>query len=108
MSLSSSAKDLIERAAANGALNYLKLLAGVMSVATKNSESRLQLRELLKDPAVAKCVALAEQPGLQTRLFTAAARLGSSHILLFLAWFWVRRGGLRMKVQQPGRPRRKG
>jgi len=107
-SLSDNARFLIEQAAANGALNYLKLLAGVVTVAGRNSSGRAQLRDLLKDPAVAACTALAKQPGLQTRLFTAAARLGQSDLLLLLGWFWVRRGGLQMKVRRPSRPQREG
>lgn len=107
-SLSDDARFLIEQAAANGALNYLKLLTGVITVAGRNSSGRAQLRDLLNDPAVAICITLAKQPGLQTRLFTAAARLGQTDLLLLLGWFWVRRGGLQMKVRRPSRPRREG
>lgn len=110
--LSGNAHNQIVKAAADGVLNYLKLLSGVMAVVGRRSTNRALLRQLLAEPSVFAATSRATQPGLQNRIFCAAAHHGRSHLLLLLGWLWVRMGRLEMTVERPprivGRNRRNG
>jgi hypothetical protein len=101
--LSDSAHNGIAQAAANGVLNYLKLLSGVMAAVGRPGTNRAQLRQLLAEPSVFAAISRATQPGWQNTLFSAAARHRQINLLLVLGWFWVRTRRLQMSVERPKR-----
>lgn len=101
--VSSDAHDGIALAAANGVLNYLKLLSGVMAAVGRPKSNRAQLRRLLTDPSVFAATSRATQPGWQNQLFSAAARHRQINLLLLLGWLWVRTRRLQMSVERPSR-----
>lgn len=101
--LSDYASRQIGEAAADGVLNYLKLLSGVMAVVGRRTTNRVLLRQLLSEPSVLAAAARTQQPGLQNLIFGAAVRHRQSNVLLLLGWLWVRMGRLEMSAERPSR-----
>lgn len=99
--LSDNAHDRIEQAAADGVLNYLKILSGVMAAVGRHRTNRAQLRQLLAEPSVTAATARATQAGWQNRIFASAVRNGQIDLLLLLGWLWMRTRGLKMSVELP-------
>lgn len=99
--LSDDARHGITKAAADGVLNYLKVLSGVMAAVGRHRTNRTQLRQLLADPSVTATIALVAQAGWQNRIFAAAVRHRRINLLLLLGWLWMRTRGLKMSVERP-------
>lgn len=104
--LSAHAHDRITQAAADGVLNYLKLLSGVMAAVGRRRTNQAQLRQLLAEPSVIAATARAAQPGWQNQIFAAASRHRQINLLLLLGWLWVRTRRLQMSVERPSRSSR--
>ncbi|MFC7850185.1 glycosyltransferase family 2 protein [Arthrobacter sp. NPDC057388] len=96
--LSANAHDRITRAAAEGVLNYLKVLTGVLAVVPFARENRLILRALLEEPSVHIAVAQAKRISWKDQVFAYAAYHGRIGLLRFLGRLWVRSGGLGMSA----------
>ncbi|MDQ0922309.1 glycosyltransferase involved in cell wall biosynthesis [Pseudarthrobacter sp. W1I19] len=101
--LPDDAQKQIVQAAADGVLNYLKLLSGVMAVVGRRATNQVLLCQLLSEPSVLAAAARTNQPGLQNLIFGAAVRRRQGNVLLLLGWLWVRMGRLEMSVEQPRR-----
>lgn len=96
--LSVDAHDLIGQAAADGVLNYLKVLTGVMAVVSAGQANRSILRALLEEPSVRIAVARAIRSSWKDRIFASAAYRGKISLLLFLGRIWASSGGLGMSA----------
>lgn len=96
----------IAQAAADGVLNYLKILSGVMAAVGRPGTNRAQLRLLLSEPFVQAAITRATPSGWQDRIFATAARYRHINLLLLLGWLWVRTRGLQMSVERPVRSSR--
>lgn len=101
--LSDEAHDLIAQAAADGVLNYLKILSGVMAAVGRRRTNREHLSQLLAEPSVIAATAGVTKSGWQDQIFASAARHRQVDLLLLLGWLWVRKGGLQMSVERPNR-----
>ncbi|MGO4586511.1 glycosyltransferase family 2 protein [Arthrobacter sp. 2RAF6] len=102
--LPDDAHGRIAQAAADGVLNYLKILSGVMAAVGRRRTNRMQLRQLLSEPSVIAATARATQTGWQGQIFASAARHGQIDLLLLLGWLWARtRGGFQMSVERTSR-----
>ena len=94
----------VMQAAADGVLNYLKILCGVMAVVGKRRTSKVLLHQLLGEPSVIATAARATQAGWQGKFFAFATRHGQIDLLLLLGWLWARaRGGFQMSFEQQSR-----
>lgn len=99
--LSNDTHERVGQAAADGVLNYLKVLSGVMAAVGGYQTNRAQLQELLADPTVVAATARATRSGWQDKLFAGAARHRQANLLLLLGWLWARTRGLQMSVERP-------
>lgn len=96
--LSADARDRITQAAADGVLNYLKVLTGVMAVVRPDRGNGPILRSLLKEPSVRTAVARAKPVTWRDKIFVAAALSRQIGVLSVLGRLWVRSGGLGMSA----------
>ena len=92
--LTDDARNQISQAAADGVLNYLKVLTGVTAVVGNESTNHAVLRALLNEQPVRIAVASAAQTTWKNRIFAAAANHGNLRVLNLLGRLWVRGGGL--------------
>ncbi|MCX2747049.1 glycosyltransferase family A protein [Arthrobacter sp. MI7-26] len=96
--LTDDARDRIARAAADGLLNYLKLLTGVMAAVGGRSANSLILRALLEEPSVRIAVKHAARNSWRDRIFASAAYRGHVGLLCLLGRVWARSGRLGMSA----------
>jgi glycosyltransferase involved in cell wall biosynthesis len=102
--LAESDWDRITHAAADGVLNYLKVLTGAMAVVRGGRANRLLLLALLKEPVVRLAVARSARTSWKDRIFASAAHRGHVGLLCLLGRLWVGSGGLEFSAARTARP----